>query len=107
MKKIRERKRREKKKKEGRKEKDETLYRVGMCVWILGVPRMPARLWFQEMLLESHPGTGEVQIHVSGIMLRYKSRNYVDRDKRVEKRENARLSFREFNVELCHFVRDF
>lgn len=78
-----------------------------MCVWILGVPRMPARLWFQEMLLESHPGTGEVQIHVSGIMLRYKSRNYVDRDKRVEKRENARLSFGEFNVGLCHLVRDF
>lgn len=60
-----------------------------MCARILDVPRILARLWFHEMLLESRPETGEVQIHVGGIMLRYKSRNYVDRDKHAEKRENT------------------
>lgn len=68
---------------------------------------MPARLWFQEALLESRPETGEVQIHVSGITLRYKSRNYVDRDKHAEI-EKTRLSFvysvQDYRVAFILFV---
>lgn len=56
--------------------------------------------------VESRPETSEVQIHVSGIMLHYKSRNYVNRDKHAEKRENT-IIFRAFNVGLCHCVYTF
>lgn len=52
-------------------------------------PGCPADFGSRRCCSKSRPGTGEVQIHVSGITLRYKSRNYVDRDKHAEKWENT------------------
>lgn len=68
------------------------------CISQSGYVRMDSRcftdarqtLGLQETLpLISRPETREVQIHVSGIMLRYKSRNYADRDKHAKKQENT------------------